>query len=272
MPELDTDLYRRMNADLANLSDNELRRHFEAHGRREKRIFARVEETSSQTSMRWLRGNGLEIGAGRYKLRLFGQTSCTYADVQGSEYFGNETKTFDYSLNNDVPTERAGKFDFVACSHVLEHVDSLILSLRRLKAFVRPGGIIYFIVPDKRYLDDQHWMPDFDLRHHLAEEKDPLGYADMHDKICFDRMYSQRHTLDGRSGEIGGQAQVDQLRQVIANGSLGEQRFAFHKHTYSFDGWLKIMLPIIEHVEGLTIEEVRLGYERCDCHFVLEKK
>lgn len=46
------------------------------------------------------------------------------------------------------------KFDCVIASHVLEHMDDLIFSLRDIAQILKPGGIFYIVYPDKRYCFD----------------------------------------------------------------------------------------------------------------------
>ncbi len=268
---LDVSIYRDFNGDLENMSDDELTAHFQNHGLRERRIFGKVEGTPSQLSMRWLRGKGLEIGAGRYPLRLFGETQCTYADINNDGFFGGTANSFEYSLNDETPYDQKGIYDFVICSHVLEHVDSIILSLKNLASFVKVGGIVYFVVPDKRFLFDQYWVPDFDINHHLTEEHNPLAHAEEHTAAILEQLLSQKESIATTEGLLYGQVEASEFRKIIANGALGDQRFAFHQHTYSFDGWLKILMPLIEHIGGLSTQEVRYGHERRDCHFILER-
>ena len=159
---VDLGAYRKHNSDLSAKSDEELLKHFEVHGQFEKRVFAYCNSTVERFSMKWCRGAGLEIGAGRNPMPLFGDATCVQADVIGGEYFGNSGFVI-YSLNDELPRKFKSKFDFVTASHVLEHVDSLILSIKRMAQSVRRGGIIYAVVPDKSHTDDNHWLPDFDL-------------------------------------------------------------------------------------------------------------
>ena len=117
--KLDLAIYRAYNNDISNKSDKELKKHFHSSGKFERRIFASCDTTAERFSMRWCRGSGLEIGAGRSPTKLFGDAQSVQADIEGAEYFGN-SNFITYSLNEEVPSELAEKFDFVISSHVLE--------------------------------------------------------------------------------------------------------------------------------------------------------
>ena len=270
--KLDLSIYRTYNNDISEKSDRELEKHFHSYGKFERRIFARCHNTVERFAMRWCRGSGLEIGAGRSPVKLFGDAQSVQADLEGSEYFGN-SNFITYSLNEEVPSELCEKFDFVIASHVLEHVDSLILSIRRLRQTVKIGGTIYFIVPDKTQLDDSNWMPDFDMEHHLKEEKSQRLHEKLHDGLILARLKQTAHNLEGMSDSklLAGQTEVKNIREIIKNDSLEDRRFGFHQHTYDYNDWIKIIFEIIEHIGGLKFCEVGYGHERKDCHFVYEK-
>jgi SAM-dependent methyltransferase len=96
---------------------------------------------------------GTEIGAGDAPLpgldprpiyvdcfKSFGSMQCT------ADYYGHATSLpfHDHSL------------DYVIASHVLEHVANPIAALAEWYRVVRPGGIIYVVVPDRRRTWDRH--------------------------------------------------------------------------------------------------------------------
>ena len=47
-------------------------------------------------------------------------------------------------------------FDFVINSHVLEHVTNPGRQIEEWIRIIRPGGILYMVVPDKNYCFDRH--------------------------------------------------------------------------------------------------------------------
>ena len=279
-------VYRQSSTDLAqlNLSDAELEVHFETIGKSERRLFALTDTTSEYLSMRWLRGNGIEIGAGGSPTPLFGNSNIVYADIEGGEgIFDAENVTIKYSIDKPAPLELCGQFDFAVLSHVLEHSDGVIAALKNLFNLLKPDGIAYITVPDRRFLLDAEWMPEFPIEHHLDEARYPGMYDRSHDQEALASL--RRHEeISNPSGDQqvfhdpsltdGKKSQHPDFRLLLAQASHDNPyRFAVHKHTYSLDGWCKLMnsvQPILGNV--FEIEEVRYGTERQDCHFILRKK
>jgi SAM-dependent methyltransferase len=61
---------------------------------------------------------------------------------------------------NELITDR--KFDQVLSSHNIEHQPDLIKYLNNISSVLIPGGLIYFIIPDKRYCFD-HFKKESDI-------------------------------------------------------------------------------------------------------------
>jgi SAM-dependent methyltransferase len=63
----------------------------------------------------------------------------------------------------------AGSFDFVIANHFLEHCENPIAAVESFLRVLKPGGIVYLAVPDKRYTFDagraitglQHLIRDY---------------------------------------------------------------------------------------------------------------
>jgi SAM-dependent methyltransferase len=123
--------------------------------------------THAQKIAQWIgRGKtGIEIGAGTSPLpisdpvpiyidcfREFGHAACR------ADYYGQATALpfHDHSL------------DYVASSHVLEHVANPVAALAEWYRVLRPGGIIYLVVPDRRHTWE-HGRPVTAVEHLLAD-------------------------------------------------------------------------------------------------------
>lgn len=62
----------------------------------------------------------------------------------------------------------SNSYDIVLCRHVLEHVDSPLDELRRLKSFVAPEGLVLIVLPVERRTDrSARNLPDPDVNNHL---------------------------------------------------------------------------------------------------------
>ncbi|MCH6254953.1 class I SAM-dependent methyltransferase [Puniceicoccaceae bacterium K14] len=98
---------------------------------------------------KYLRGQGAEIGA--FKTPIPG-ISPYYIDK--FDTYDGEKCLVDY-LGDAVslPFENES-LDFVASSHVLEHIANPIKALLEWQRVLKPGGVVYTVIPDRRFTFD----------------------------------------------------------------------------------------------------------------------
>ena len=110
------------------------------------------------------RGKGLEIGALH---KPFDLDACViYADRLNTSklrkaYKGDASADSIQQIDVVCSDNRYDFFDdnaldFVISSHVLEHTPNPGIALQEWNRIVRPGGIIYFVIPDKRFTHDKN--------------------------------------------------------------------------------------------------------------------
>jgi len=104
----------------------------------------------------WLSGKRLGAEIGAFKSPLPG-ISPIYIDK--FPYFGNERCTADFEGEAIALPFKSNSLEYVASSHVLEHVANPIKALVEWHRVLRPGGIIYMVVPDRRYTWDRYRTP-----------------------------------------------------------------------------------------------------------------
>ena len=112
----------------------------------------------------YLTGKGVEIGA--FKTPIPG-IRPTYVDRFG-EYAGEPTLAEYYGDACELPFED-DSLDFIATSHVLEHVANPLAALKEWHRALRHGGIVYMVVPDRAVTFDRlraltsvsHLLDDF---------------------------------------------------------------------------------------------------------------
>lgn len=243
-------VYRAHNTDLHGFGLARLTAHFLITGRKEPRIFGHVVQSHDRFSMKWLRGSGIEIGAGKMPTRLFGAADAVQADTDPSLFFGGTHADSIFSLD-DPHLSPTTLYDFSVASHVLEHVDSFIHELQNLIKFVRPGGTIYVALPIVEHLHDAAWMPDYDFQHHVDEYREPLRYADAHDQLIVDE-----------------HAKLYETGFTIAK----SDRFVHHKHNYTLEGWMMIIGQTLAFLKWpARLVDCGYGYERNDCLFILRR-
>jgi SAM-dependent methyltransferase len=123
---------------------------------------------------------GLEIGAFDFPTVAPGTHAgpgrCWFADVRSSQHlsqmFGVPLETvapIEWIVRRDRPlAEQIGRrFDYVILCHVLEHVPDPIRFLPDVSALLRPGGVLFLAVPDKRETLDAP-RPSTTIDHLLA--------------------------------------------------------------------------------------------------------
>ncbi len=116
-----------------------------------------------------LRGEGIEIGPMTMPLRLPPEVRARYVDrrpraeliaTDGPELArgGLDPQAIpEIDVVDDAATLATiadASVDFVIASHVLEHLDDPVQGLETFVRVVRPGGIVFLVLPDARYSFD----------------------------------------------------------------------------------------------------------------------
>lgn len=268
----DTAVYRNSNQDLSKKSDAECRDHFETSGKYERRVFGLTTTTHDRLSMRWLRGEGIEIGAGSTPINLYGHAERCFADSDTDLKFGGSQIDYVFMLDDPNLFSRVPRdgFDFAVASHVLEHVDSFLIGLQNLIRLVKPGGIVYAAVPSSEYDYDGIWMPYFDFQHHIDEFLDPLKYVRVHDDLVIDVYRRNAASGAGRRSDV---FHDDEFYAALKQGRLSPaHRFSHHKHSYDYHGWTEMFIKSLEYLgHDARLVDAAFGEERMDCNFVFER-
>lgn len=124
--------------------------------------------THEEKIARWIpRGaHGTEIGAGVAPLPGL-SPAPVYVDC--FKAFGADANRADFYGHACALPFHDSSLDYVLASHVLEHVANPVAALAEWYRVLRPGGIIYLVVPDRRMTWDQprdltpvaHFLDDF---------------------------------------------------------------------------------------------------------------
>lgn len=115
---------------------------------------------------RYIRGDGIEIGALHRPLRLAHSTRVRYVDVMSRErllathspaVFGRPEWVVETDVTDDGQSLRRfsdRSLDFVIANHMLEHVEDPVATLQHNLRVLRPGGVLFLTLPDPRYTFD----------------------------------------------------------------------------------------------------------------------
>ena len=112
-----------------------------------------------RVSRRFLRGSGLEIGALHSPMDVRRGVQVRYVDRLSTAELRREYAEWSHSSFVEVDLIDDGETlskitdasqDFVIASHMLEHCENPIGTLRRHLSKLKPGGRLLYIVPDRR--------------------------------------------------------------------------------------------------------------------------
>ena len=121
---------------------------------------------------KYLKGRGVEIGA--FKTPIPG-IKPIYVD-KFEEFAGEPCKADYFGESVSLPFLDAS-LDYVAASHVLEHCANPIKALTEWCRVLKPGGIAYIVVPDKRHTWDRA-RPITQIDHMLEDYKGETSDCD----------------------------------------------------------------------------------------------
>jgi SAM-dependent methyltransferase len=129
-------------------------------------------------------GRGIELGAFHTPLRHGPDAVVTYVDAfdpaTSRRFFPEVGREVPIVLPDviapadDLGRIAAGSQDFVAASHLLEHVADPIRAIREWRRVLRPGGWLYLRVPDRRGAFDRGRRPA-SVEHAIADFEDRAG-------------------------------------------------------------------------------------------------
>lgn len=115
-----------------------------------------------QIARRYLRGDGIEVGALNAPLRVPGCTvryvDCVSLETVQHQYAERLDGIEKPDIICDLETLAAigdRSIDFVIASHVLEHLENPLAALAAMARTLRAGGAAFIALPDKRYTFDK---------------------------------------------------------------------------------------------------------------------
>jgi ubiquinone/menaquinone biosynthesis C-methylase UbiE len=144
-----------------------------------KQLDARVVVDRTFLAAQYLRGQGIEIGALHVPLRLPSNAHAKYVDRMSvadlrqhyPELASLNLVNVDIVSNGESLSEIANASqDFCIANHFLEHAQNPLQTLQTLFRVLKPSGVLFMALPDKRFTFDrdrpvtpiQHLVRDFE--------------------------------------------------------------------------------------------------------------
>ena len=204
---------------------------------------------------RWLRGDGIEIGACHLPLELDPSIArVSYVDRLAKEQieqrFGELPRpAVPTDVICDVAIEGLRPFadhslDFVIASHVLEHLPNPLGIFAECHRALVEGGILYLGLPDKRYTFDRdrvvtplkHLVQDLDSGTTVVDEEHMVDYV--------------RHATKQQLPD-----DPEQRRLLFER----ERSRSIHVHVWTWEAVAEfVRYMIVERATGFTLEELCL--------------
>lgn len=145
----------------------------------------RFRATRRRIARRYLAGNGLEIGALHRALPLPTGATARYVDRLDSdglrEHYPELSK---YALVNvdiiddgeTLGTQPDSSADFIIANHFIEHTEDPLGTLSSHLRVLKPGGILYLAVPDRRRTFDSD-RPPTPLEHVIQDHREGPAWS-----------------------------------------------------------------------------------------------
>ena len=138
----------------------------------EAQIFA----TRRAVSHVFVKGSGVEIGAGARPWPLHDRAKCFYGDRLDIQGLTNYFKTSEVTVDGPIDAQTLegvadNSLDFVLSAHVIEHLQDPIGSIMQSMRVLKIGGIAVLAVPEMTETFDQLRSPT-PLAHLLQDAKD----------------------------------------------------------------------------------------------------
>ncbi|MCA8949806.1 MAG: methyltransferase domain-containing protein [Planctomycetes bacterium] len=214
---------------------------------------------------RHLRGAGLEIGALQDPMPMPKGTRVRYVDIAPTEQLRAmyPAKTRRWLVDVDVvddgeklATVADDSQDFVASNHFFEHAEDPIGALRNMLRVVRPGGVVYMSVPDKRLTFD-HARPATTVEHVVRDHEDgPEGSRHGH----YEEVVKHTSTLTEPAAIAARVAELE------------AQDFRIHFHCWSQTEFLELLCALQRRPGFPPFDVAEFVANQCEMIVVLRKR
>ena len=153
-------------------------------------------------AQQYLRGSGIEIGALNLPCKVPEGTEVMHVDSKTTEelikYYGREMHG-QTVVKVDVVTDahtlagiEGGSQDFAVANQVLEHLENPLLAMENMLRVVKPGGIIFLSLPEKRHTFDagrpvtafEHILNDYRLGPEVSREAHYREWMDLVENVA----------------------------------------------------------------------------------------
>ncbi len=214
----------------------------------------------------FLFGEGLEIGPLHQPLATPRDARARYVDRMPVEELRREypeLATWDLTEPDIVDdgetlaTVAPESQDFIVANHFLEHTEDPIGTILTHLSKLRPGGILFYAVPDKRYTFDFR-RPATPLDHMVADHEQGAERSRREHYEEWSRLVIDPDAEDGKDW----QERAEELRDV---------GYSIHMHTWGEAEFLRLVLECRERSDG-DFDLVAAAHQGLEFIVVLRKR
>jgi predicted SAM-dependent methyltransferase len=213
-------------------------------------------DARAEFAFRFLAGDGLEIGALHRPLKVPPRARVSYVDrmtvedlvaAYGEDVAGKDLTRVDLVDDGEtLATVAADSQDFIVANHFLEHTADPIGTIGNHLAKLKPGGVLFYTVPDKRYSFD--FRREVTTLDHLVRDHEdgPEGSRRGH--------YDEWGLLVTGTEEEREAANWPERGAEMAR-ALEAEDYSIHHHVWTEAAFLELLLHCRERFEaGVEIE------------------
>ncbi len=227
--------------------------------------------TFRKNNKKYLHGSGIEIGALHkpLDLRELDIDKISYVDRMTNEELRKQYPELndlplvqvdlvsDGSILEAIPDE---SLDFIIANHLIEHLENPIMALKNWYSKLKPQGILYMAVPDKRYTFDKN-RPNTTNQHlyddYISTKKEML-------ERNRDHFITTAEIIEKRTGKDA----EERVNDLIA------RNYSIHFHAWDFNSFKNFIEYVISQMQiSYTIHDFsRTNRFIGECIFILGKQ
>lgn len=220
-----------------------------------------MREGRDRVADRFITGEGIEIGPGNSPIRLHPSILVKHVDrstkdelvgVHGcAEDWSEPHIVDDGEVLSSIPDN---SIDFVIACHVLEHTQDPLSALQTWLSKIRPGGVLFLAIPDRRHSFDRD-RPLTSFEHLVADYK--LGPAQSED----DHLHEWVTVVNGETNDDAVASQKAELRKID---------YRIHYHVWDTNSFIETIVRSNGMVGDFDIEYC--GFNWMEAVTVLRKR
>jgi predicted SAM-dependent methyltransferase len=215
-------------------------------------------DARAELAYRFLAGEGLEIGALHRPLAVPSQARVRYVDRMpvedlraAYEEVGQDIVPVDVVDDGEtLATVEDGSQSFIVANHFLEHTEDPIGTIANHLARLKPGGVLFYAVPDQRYT--------FDFRREVTTLDHMVRDHEEGPQVSRREHYDEWSLLVDGTEEERAQPNWPQQAEKSAR-RLEDQDYSIHFHVWTKAAFLGLLLHCQERFEETFEVEVAAG-------------